>query len=151
MCLDAKMNFDDNAIFRQKEILEMRDLDEEDPTEVEATLKAVREKYSDKKVWCIFQPHQYQRTYFLFNNFIKALSETKIDKLIITDIYDVAGREKGDIKQKVSSEKLAKEIDKKWVIYLAQEKVKKYVEESIEEGDVVLVMGAGDVYKILDR
>ena len=37
MCLDAKMNFDDNAIFRQKEILEMRDLDEEDPTEVEAS------------------------------------------------------------------------------------------------------------------
>ena len=37
MCLDAKMNFDDNAIFRQKEILEMRDLHEEDPTEVEAS------------------------------------------------------------------------------------------------------------------
>ena len=37
MCLDANMNFDDNAIFRQKEILEMRDLDEEDPTEVEAS------------------------------------------------------------------------------------------------------------------
>jgi len=37
MCLDAKMNFDDNAIFRQKKILEMRDLDEEDPTEVEAS------------------------------------------------------------------------------------------------------------------
>jgi len=37
MCLDAKMNFDDNAIFRQKKILEMRDLDEEDPTEIEAS------------------------------------------------------------------------------------------------------------------
>jgi len=37
ICLDAKMNFDDNAIFRQKKILEMRDLDEEDPTEVEAS------------------------------------------------------------------------------------------------------------------
>ena len=41
MCLDAKMNFDDNAIFRQKEILEMRDLDEEDPTEVEASKHAL--------------------------------------------------------------------------------------------------------------
>ena len=37
ICLDAKMNFDDNAIFRQKKILEMRDLDEEDPTEIEAS------------------------------------------------------------------------------------------------------------------
>tara|TARA_A100001011_G_scaffold284105_1_gene294529 strand:+ start:27 stop:1187 length:1161 start_codon:yes stop_codon:yes gene_type:complete len=37
LCLDAKMNFDDNAIFRQPEILKLRDLNEEDPTEVEAS------------------------------------------------------------------------------------------------------------------
>ncbi len=37
LCLDAKMNFDDNAMFRRPEILELRDLSEEDPTEVEAS------------------------------------------------------------------------------------------------------------------
>ena len=37
VCLDAKMNFDDNAIFRRPEILELRDLNEEDPTEIEAS------------------------------------------------------------------------------------------------------------------
>ncbi len=37
ICLDAKMNFDDNAIFRRPEILELRDLNEEDPTEIEAS------------------------------------------------------------------------------------------------------------------
>ena len=37
LCLDAKMNFDDNAIFRRPEILELRDTDEEDPTEIEAS------------------------------------------------------------------------------------------------------------------
>ena len=37
ICLDAKMNFDDNAIFRQPEILSLRDLNEEDPTEIEAS------------------------------------------------------------------------------------------------------------------
>ena len=37
ICLDAKMNFDDNAMFRRPEILELRDLSEEDPTEVEAS------------------------------------------------------------------------------------------------------------------
>ncbi len=37
LCLDAKMNFDDNAIFRQPEILKLRDLNEEDPTEIEAS------------------------------------------------------------------------------------------------------------------
>ena len=37
LCLDAKMNFDDNSIFRHPEILELRDLNEEDPTETEAS------------------------------------------------------------------------------------------------------------------
>jgi len=37
LCLDAKMNFDDNAIFRQPEIIQLRDVDEEDPTEIEAS------------------------------------------------------------------------------------------------------------------
>ena len=37
ICLDAKMNFDDNAIFRRPEIYELRDLNEEDPTEIEAS------------------------------------------------------------------------------------------------------------------
>jgi len=37
LCLDAKMNFDDNSIFRHPEILELRDLNEEDPAEIEAS------------------------------------------------------------------------------------------------------------------
>ena len=37
ICLDAKMNFDDNAMFRQKEILNLRDLNEEEPAEIEAS------------------------------------------------------------------------------------------------------------------
>ena len=37
LCLDAKMNFDDNAIFRRPEILKLRDLNEEDPAEIEAS------------------------------------------------------------------------------------------------------------------
>ena len=37
LCLDAKMNFDDNAIFKHPEILELRDLNEEDPSEIEAS------------------------------------------------------------------------------------------------------------------
>ena len=37
LCLDAKINFDDNALFRQSEIMELRDLNEEDPTEIEAS------------------------------------------------------------------------------------------------------------------
>ncbi|MDP2741676.1 MAG: UDP-N-acetylmuramate--L-alanine ligase, partial [bacterium] len=63
------------------------------PNEILATLKAAREKYPKKFIACVFQPHQYQRTHYLFNDFIKVFRSALIDEFIITDIYDVAGRE----------------------------------------------------------
>ncbi|MBU2545488.1 UDP-N-acetylmuramate--L-alanine ligase, partial [Patescibacteria group bacterium] len=120
------------------------------PTEIKATLTAAREKFPDKKIWCIFQPHQYQRTYFLFNDFVRVFSSAPVDKLIIVDIYDVAGREKGDIKGKVSSKKLIEKIDRPWAEYLHRDKVKKYLEDTLKGEEVVIIMGAGDVYKLLD-
>lgn len=88
------------------------------PTQIKVTLEAAREKFPRKEIWCIFQPHQYQRTYYLFKDFVKVFKEAPVDKLILTDIYDVAGRETLKIKKKVSSEKLVKKISKNKVIYL---------------------------------
>jgi len=120
------------------------------PTEIEATLKAARQGFPDKKIWCVFQPHQYQRTHFLFNNFVKVFSESLIDKVIITDIFDVAGREKGEIKDKTDSRDLVKKINKSDVQYLAKEKIKDYLKDSLRGEEVVIIMGAGDVYKLLE-
>ncbi len=120
------------------------------PTEVEATLKATKQGFPDKKIWCVFQPHQYQRTFYLFNNFVKVFSHSLADKIIITDIFDVAGREKSNIKEKVSSKQLVEKINRLEVIYLAKDKVKKYLEDNLQGDEVVIIMGAGDVYKILD-
>ncbi len=121
------------------------------PNEILATLKAAREKYSDKKIWCVFQPHQHQRTYYLFNDFIKTFRKVKIDKIIITDIYDVAGRETKSINEEVSSEKLVASIKRKNVIYLPFEKVEAFVKENIEAGDVLIIMGAGNVYTLTEE
>lgn len=121
------------------------------PTEVLATLKAVREKYKNKKIWCVFQPHQHQRTFYLFNDFVKAFRQAPVDNIIITDIYDVAGRETKKINAEVSAEKLVKKIKKESVTYLAPEKIEKYIKENIKSGDVLAVMGAGDIYKLADK
>ncbi|GAI51657.1 unnamed protein product, partial [marine sediment metagenome] len=92
------------------------------PTEIRATLKAAREKFPNKKIWCVFQPHQHQRTFYLFRDFVKVFQQagnkSDLNKLIITDIYDVAGREKGNIKSKTSSKKLVKAVNQPWAIYL---------------------------------
>jgi succinyl-CoA synthetase beta subunit len=53
ICLDAKMNFDDNAIFRRPEILELRDLNEEDPTEIEASKNDLAYIKLDGSIGCM--------------------------------------------------------------------------------------------------
>jgi UDP-N-acetylmuramate--alanine ligase len=120
------------------------------PTEIRATLKACREKYPRKKIWCVYQPHQYQRTYYLFKDFVKAFQQAPIDKIIIADIYDVAGREEKKIKKQVSSEKLVEKIKKKNVIYLSKGKILNYIKKNWGEMDVLIIMGAGDIYKLVD-
>ncbi len=134
------------------------------PTEIEATLKAVRQKYPKKQIWCIFQPHQYQRTFYLFDDFVhvfkKALSETGslstgkgklVNRLIITDIFDVAGRELKGIKKKVSSRKLIEAINAPWAIYLPERDIISYLKKNLKGKELVIVMGAGDIYKLTEQ
>lgn len=121
------------------------------PTEVMATLKAAREKWPKAKIWCIFQPHQHQRTYYLFKDFVKLFKAVKIDEIIITDIYDVAGREEKNINAKVDSQILVQKIGKKNVQYMPLDAAEKFVKENIGAGEVLIIMGAGDVYKLFDK
>jgi UDP-N-acetylmuramate--alanine ligase len=121
------------------------------PNEIKTTLSAAREKYPGKQIWCVFQPHQHQRTYYLFDDFVKIFRSAKIDKIIITDIYDVAGRETKEISAEVSAEKLVKKINKKSVVYCATNELEKFIKENIKSGDVLIVMGAGDIYKLADK
>jgi UDP-N-acetylmuramate--alanine ligase len=121
------------------------------PVKMLATLKGAREKYPYKRIICVYQPHQYQRTFYLYKDFIKAFRSAPVDELILTDIYDVAGREETEIRDKVSSEKLAKAIKKPSVIYLPKEKIVKYLKETVKKRDVVIIMGAGDIYKLCEQ
>ena len=121
------------------------------PTEIKTTLNAVREKFKKKEIWCVFQPHQYQRTFYLFNDFVKVFSSAPIDKLIITDIYDVAGREKGEIKKKISSKKLASNINPPAFYIPTIKKTKNYLKKNLKGGEVVIVMGAGSIYTLANE
>ncbi|MBU4466547.1 hypothetical protein L6279_04460, partial [Candidatus Parcubacteria bacterium] len=105
------------------------------------------------KITCVFQPHQYQRTFYLFKDFVKVLAEAEINSLILTDIYNVSGRESAELKKKVSSKKLAVEIKKKdklkQVIYLPNNnQTSYYLKKNLKKGEVLIIMGAGDVYNL---
>lgn len=125
------------------------------PTEVLATLKATREKFKNKKIWLVFQPHQYQRTFYLFTEFInvfqKAQSKLLANKIIITDIFDVSGREDEKLKKKVSSKKLVEKLESSSIIYLEKNKIISYLKDKLKDEDVIIIMGAGDIYKLGDE
>jgi UDP-N-acetylmuramate-alanine ligase len=78
---------------------------------------------------------------------VKVLKEAPVDKIILTEIYEVAGREDEKIKKLVTSQKLVKTINKDSVIFVEKRKIKKFLEKNLMGGEVVIFMGAGDIYK----
>src|SRR3989344_2705996 len=115
------------------------------PTEIKATLKGAREFFGGKKIWCVFQPHLYSRTKLLLNDFGKSFSYA--DEIILADIY--AAREPKD--ESINSKMLAEEITKnggKAGYVESFDKIANFLSENTKKGDVIITMGAGDVYKI---
>ena len=87
----------------------------------------------------------------MFNDFVKVFKKVPIDEIIITDIYDVAGRETKKINEEVSSEKLVKKINRENILYLPEAKLEDYIKENIKSGEVLVIIGAGDIYKLADK
>ena len=116
------------------------------PTEIKATLDA-SQNVPHNKLWCLFQPHTYTRTMALFDDFAEAFN--KADKLILAEIY--AAREKNIYK--ISSAQLAERIQQthpnKEVLFMESfDAIADYVDRNAQPGDMVITMGAGDIYKV---
>ncbi len=117
------------------------------PTEIKTTLKTVS-NMGYNNVYVIFQPHTYSRTKSLLGEF--ATSFENATKAIFLDIY--SAREAFD--PTVSSEELSKLVhnhSKNGVYADSFLSARLFVEDFAKEGDIVLTMGAGDVYKIADE
>lgn len=115
------------------------------PTEIKATLQGAREMFSNKKITVVFQPHLYSRTKLLLEDFAKSFGDA--DEVIIAPIY--AAREKPDLS--ISSEILAEKIILKKDKALALkdfDEIKEHLAESLKKDDVLLTMGAGDIFKV---
>jgi UDP-N-acetylmuramate--alanine ligase len=114
------------------------------PTEIRATLQAFREKYSEKKILTVFQPHLFSRTKLLFNEFAQAFFQA--DEVVLLPIY--ASREKFDTT--INSEMLVDDINKagKKTTFVKKENLKDFLESKVTNENVVITLGAGDVYEI---
>ncbi|MDK1032026.1 MAG: UDP-N-acetylmuramate--L-alanine ligase, partial [Planctomycetia bacterium] len=119
------------------------------PTEIHASLTAVKERFPDSKLWCVFQPHQYSRTRFLLKDFARALRVA--DKVIVPEIYFV--RDSEQERQKVSARDLVCEIKEAGGDALFVDSfggITELLTGRLKPGDVVITMGAGPVWKIAE-
>ncbi len=113
------------------------------PTEVTATLAAVRQAYPGRRILLAFQPHRFTRTRDLIDDFSKALSEA--DALCVTEVYaagetPITGADGRAICRAVRSRGLLEPLFVEKVEELAQA-----LKDVIQDGDVILAMGAGNI------
>jgi len=119
------------------------------PTEIQATLNTAREYWPDKRLVVVFQPHRYSRTQDLYDRFVKSFNQA--DVLLITPIYP-AGE---DPIEGVDAGWLAKGIrehgHKDVTTVGHNEAAVSELLRRVKEGDMVITLGAGDVYKVGER
>lgn len=114
------------------------------PTEIRATLAAAQ-NVSHHEIWCVFQPHTYSRTKFLFDDFSKAFQNA--DHIILADIYAARETDDGTIHSSMLAEKI-RENGKDCIYGGSFEDIVAYLNDHCVAGDLVLTVGAGDVYRI---
>ena len=114
------------------------------PTEIAATLTAAR-NYPHGRIICVFQPHTYSRTKAFLSDFARVLSMADI--VVLADIY--AAREKNTIG--ISSKDLLAELQKNGqesYYFPSFDEIEKFLSEKCINNDLLITMGAGDVYLI---
>ncbi len=114
------------------------------PTEIQATVSAA--KTTGKRIIAVFQPQRYTRTFFLLDQFSRAFGEA--DEVIITDIYSPAGEQKIEGINSARLTDLVRQNSNENVKYIpSREDVQRYLLGHARSGDLVLTMGAGDIWK----
>ncbi len=117
------------------------------PTEIKATLKAARG--SGRRLICVFQPHRYTRTSFLWEQFLEAFEEADI--VLLDEIYSAGEKPIAE----VSSQKMARQLEERDRLGVHvigdKEEMVRFLKEETRGGDLVITMGAGDIWKVARR
>jgi len=119
------------------------------PTEIKASLSGIRERYRPGRLWCVFQPHQYSRTRFLLDDFAESFKLA--DVTIVPEIYFV--RDSQESRQAVNAQVLVDRLrgcGSQAEFVDGFDAICDYLQAHVKAGDVVVTMGAGDVWKVAD-
>ena len=117
------------------------------PTEIDTTLRALREHHRPGRLVCVFQPHQHSRTRFLMDQFARCFTEA--DRVLVPDIYFV--RDSEAERQAVTAEHLVDRLCERGTDarYLGSfEAIAEALGRDLRPGDLIVTMGAGDVWRV---
>lgn len=115
------------------------------PTEVKATIDGARHGWKDRRLVAVFQPHLYSRTQQMYREF--GLSFFDAEVLVVTDVYPSREKPIEGVTGKLISD-TAKEYGHRDVHYVEDKSaLPEKLNEIVEDGDIVITMGAGDIYK----
>ena len=117
------------------------------PTEIDATLRALRAWERPRRLICVFQPHQHSRTRFLLEQFARSFSSA--DVVIVPHIYFV--RDTEIERQRVSAADLVDRLRERGVTAMHLypfEAIVEQLEVICRDGDLVVIMGAGPVWQV---
>ena len=117
------------------------------PTAIRETLAAARKKFSDKKITIVFHPHLYSRTKDLFSGFVKELA--KADSLILAPIYPAREKPIPGVTSDALAEAI-RAINPDTVSLHTFEEIEAELREKKSAQDLIITMGAGDIYKVAD-
>ncbi|MCD4762133.1 UDP-N-acetylmuramate--L-alanine ligase [bacterium] len=119
------------------------------PAEIKATLEAIRKTYEDKKLLVVFHPHTFTRTKVFLDDFAASFDDA--DAVIVLDIYGSAREKQGGVHSKdlVKKIKETRDFTSDFVKYIPTLKeAEEYLRKNAGNGDVVVLMGAGDVFRV---
>ncbi len=113
------------------------------PTEIKTTLEGVRGMCGEGRLFCVFQSHTYSRTAALLDDFASALAVA--DRVIITDIYSARETDTLGMSPELMAKKTAEHGTSASPCH-GFDMAARMLTEELEEGDVAVIMGAGDVW-----
>jgi len=117
------------------------------PTEIKVTLEGAKEWWKGR-IFVVFQPHRYTRTYYLWQEFAKSFDNA--DLVLITKIYPAGEQPIEGVSAKLIYDEMRK--FKKNVFYFEDwDEMEEFVLKNLKEGDLFLTLGAGDIWKFGER
>ncbi len=116
------------------------------PSEIKATLAALKQSYPKKRIIAVFQPHTYSRTKALFADFAGAFGDA--NSVILTDIYASAREQKDDSVNMAEMVRAIHYKEKEVVLIKNKDNIASYIKRTIDANAVVVMLGAGDIWRV---